>query len=47
MSIAQAVKELYPELDEQEQQEMVTSIKLETGTPLLQGDIDGTVTGQE
>ena len=47
MSVAQAVKELYPELDEQEQQQMVTDIKLETGTPLLQGDIDGTVTGQE
>lgn len=40
MSVEQAVKELYPDLDEDERNEMVLSIKLEQGIPLLQQNIE-------
>jgi hypothetical protein len=39
MSIEQAIKELYPELSPEEQNQMVVDIKLEQGVPLLQSNI--------
>lgn len=39
MSIEQAIKELYPELSDEEQNQMVVDIKLEQGVPLLQSNI--------
>jgi hypothetical protein len=39
MSIEQAIKELYPELSPEEQNQMVVDIKLEQGVPLLQQNI--------
>jgi hypothetical protein len=40
MSIEQAIKELYPELNPEEQNQMVVDIKLEQGVPLLQSNLD-------
>jgi hypothetical protein len=40
MSIEQAVKELYPELTPEEQNQMVVDIKLEQGVPLLQQNLE-------
>jgi hypothetical protein len=40
MSIEQAVKELYPELTPEEQNQMAVSIKLENGVPLLQQNLE-------
>jgi hypothetical protein len=42
MSIEQAIKELYPELNPEEQNQMVVDIKLEQGVPLLQSNLDDT-----
>jgi hypothetical protein len=39
MSIEQAIKELYPEMTPEEQNQMVVDIKLEQGVPLLQQNI--------
>jgi hypothetical protein len=40
MSIEQAIKELYPELNPEEQNQMVVAIKLEQGVPLLQQNLE-------